>query len=120
MRGSLRPLLSCCKGGVECSPIAGVGTDHPRFQLLRTIAFKLIMNFNQNFHLMSKGRVLNFTCCGVIHGGHDDKNAIGTEDTRFDDLVGFVNEVLAQDRQGSSATCRREKLWLALKRRRIS
>ncbi len=63
--------------------------------------------------------VLELARLPVADRRHDDENAIGAPGPRFGDLVGLVEEILAQHRQRAGCARRDEMIGAALERGRV-
>ena len=105
-----RQALRCRERRLEGFQIAIVDTDQPGFQAQRAVQFLLVVHLDQHVHSKRNGCAFELPRAGVVNGGHDDQDAIGTGGARFGHLVRIVHEVLAQNRQ--RAGCPRDAQML--------
>ena len=114
-----RQPLADCQRRFECTQIAVVDADEPRFQTQRAFELIFLVNFNENVHAIGKRGIFDLGCGDVVDRRHDDQDAIGPQRARFHDLVGLVDEILAQHRQGGRRARLRQELGPALERGRV-
>ncbi len=109
-----RQLLADREGGLESAQIAVVDADQARPQPKGTFKLIFCMNFKQYVHIIGKGCIFDLFCRRIVDRRHDDQDAIGAKRARFDHLIGLVDEILAQNRQGGGVTRRAEEFRFAL------
>src|SRR5579885_151783 len=104
---------------LKCAKIAVVNPDKLGTELQCAIELDLVVHFDERVHVPMHRCTVDFARRLIVHGGHNDQNAIGTERTAFGDLVSLEHKVLAQYWKGGGPAYSGEKFRRTLKRRLV-
>jgi hypothetical protein len=105
--------------GIERLEVAVVDADQLGTEAKRPLELSLVMHFSQQVHSERPRRKFQVARECVIHGGHDDEDAVGTESARLKHLIWVDHEILAQARQAARGTSEGEVFWASLERWRV-
>ena len=104
------------KGGLEGAEVAVVDADQAGFQPQSALKLIFLMNFKQDIHPIGKGGIFDGLSRRVVDRRHDDEDTIGAQRAGLDDLIGLVDEILAQRRQAGRIARLAEEFRSALER----
>lgn len=118
--GNLRAqALSRAQINLEALQIAVVDADEVRAVEERAFQFGFIVNFHQNVHSKPLGRAFELPDFPIFERTHNQQNAIGARQSRFDDLDFIDDEILAQTRFPRYLARRYEMFQIAQKPLRL-
>ncbi len=101
---------------LEGLEVAVVDADEAAIELQRALGLGLVVHLGDGVHAEGCGLGGQHAGGRIIHGRHDDEDAVGAPGPGLGDLVAVDHEILAQGGEAGGGTGRRQELGCALER----
>src|SRR5215211_1388117 len=109
-RDERRQSLARAQARFEGLEVAVVDADEARAQAQRALELGFVVHLDECVHAERKGCLLEIPRSDIVDGRHDDEDTVGPPRARLDDLVGVVQEILAQDRKRGARAGQRRRV----------